>query len=161
MAKVPAQIYIVNFSDIPDLKIKCKGTSIAKLQWMQSQNVNVNKPEETMHPVFDFLVGRVIEWNLEHPDIEDEEDKNEDGTCIHCGLDPDSGESLPIVRQSLVCQGMSFFARFAFGYIFAVSRVSVPKEMTLIGGVENIQEEAMKRLASMQSPPILPTQNLS
>ena len=161
MAKVPAQIYNVTFADIPDLKIKCKGTSIAKLQWLQSQNVNVNKPQESMYPVFDFLLGRVIEWNLEHPDIEDEEDVKADGTCVHCGKDPNSGEYLPITRQSLICQGMSFFARLAFGYIFAVSRVSVPKEMSLNGGVESIQEEAMRRLAEMQSPPTLPTPNLS
>lgn len=161
MAKVSAQIYNLHFSEYPDLEIKCKGTSIAKLQWLQSLNVNVNKPEDAMYPAFDYIVSRVVSWNLEHPDIEDDEDKNDDGTCVHCGLHPDSGEPLPLVRQSLMCQGMSFFGRFVFGYMFAVARVSVPKEMSLNDGAPNIQEEVMSRLAAMQNQSTLPMQNSS
>lgn len=161
IVKAPGKLYNIGLADMPDLEVICKGTTIAKLLWLQAQEVRLNEEDEGKKlAVFRFFAKRVLKWNVGHPDFEDpDEDSTKDGTCIHCGQRPD--ELMEITAQSMLCLEMSFIMQIIFGWMAAVARVSVPKDLSLNNGGGSFQEESTRRLAAMQNQSTLPVPNIS
>lgn len=158
--KPQVQLYNVTFSDKPGLEILCKGTKIGKLLQLQDLKLNLNETDEKKKlTAFKYFAGRIVQWNMLHPDIDDEEDIAEAGHCVLCGQMP--GEPMTPSVQSLMCLEMSEVMGIVFGYMSVVARPSLPKDDSLSDGENRIREEAMRQLGEMQNLTTLPVPNFS
>lgn len=153
------KLYNVVFEDKPGLVLVCRGTKLAKLFQMQGLKINLNEvDEEKKLAAFKFFSDRIVRWNMEHPDLEEDEE-NIEGVCVFCGQEPGS-EMVPSV-QSLLCLELGEVMGLIFGYMSAMASVSIPKEMNSNSGETTTQEAVMRRLAQEQSLGTLSEQNSS
>lgn len=152
--------YVVEFRDKPGLEIVCKGTTIGKLMSLQGMNLDLNeKDPDKKFAAFKYFAGRIIKWNMLHPEIEDEEDIAPEGHCVLCGQRP--GEPMVPSVQSFMCLEVSEIMGIIFGYMSVVARPSLPKDESSNDGGSNIQEELMRQFAEMQNLTQLPVPNFS
>lgn len=150
------QIYNVTYAEFPGLALKCTSATIGKLMSMGNLSIQLNASEEEKLAVFTTFSKRVIEWNIDHPDLDDNEtDSNQ---CPICGLNP--GDRLPVSAKAMLCLDLDFALRMIVGWMRAVTTVSPGKEPNSNNGA-SLQEDVMRRLAELQSPVKLPTPNLS
>ena len=160
------KLYNLQFEDFPGLEVAATGTSLGKLMHLSSLRVNMNEEdEEKRMEVFKFFAGQLVKWNIDHPEIENLDELKEVPTaggsmmvCAQCAVQP--GAPMPCTVESLMCLELSFIMKIIFGWMGAIARVSVPKELSLSDGGKNI-EEAMMRLVQHQNLSTLPTPNLS
>lgn len=160
------KLYNLMFEDFPGLEVVAAGTSLGKLMHLSSLDIQINEPDEEKRMyVFKFFAGQLVKWNVDHPEIDTLDDLEEvpegEGSkmvCRLCKCMP--GAPMPCTVASLLCLELSFIMRIIFGWMSAIARVSVPKELSLSAGGNNI-EEAMMRLVQHQNLSTLPTPNLS
>lgn len=155
--KPKKQLHNVTYNQYPGLLISSKGTTIGKLQKLAGMKMTVNEQDqETVDYIFKFFAGRVITWNLLHPEVEPDEDSDdnyqdvEEPVCSVCGLQED--DLLPTTHEGLYCLEMSFVLSLIFGWMAAIASASDPKEQSSSGGEMSTHTELlMNRLAEMQS----------
>lgn len=154
------KLYHLTFADFEGLEVSAHGTSLGKLIHLSSLNLNLNEQDEAKRlEVFDFFAGILVAWNIEHPALEEAEDDGNGGkVCARCKLP--EGAPMPCTVQSLMCLELDFIMRIIIGWMGAIARVSLPKELSLSDGGMNI-EQAMMKLAQHQNLSTLPMPNLS
>ena len=155
------KLYNLQFEDFPGLEVAATGTSLGKLMHVSTTPLDLNQQdEEKRMEIFNFFAERLVKWNIEHPALEEIASEELDGikVCAHCLLP--EGAPMPCTATSLLCLELDFVMRIIFGWVGAISRVSIPKELLLNGGGRNIEEEMMK-LVQHQNLSTLPTPNLS
>jgi len=153
--KPTKKVYELNFTDFPGLEITATSTALGKLLHLGTLNVQLNEPDEAKKmELFSTFASCLTAWNVDHPALNDGEE-----VCPHCGLAEDV--RMPCTVTSLLCLDLDFIMPLIFGWMATVSRISVPKEMTLSDGGKNIQEEVMKMLGQHPNLSTLPTPNLS
>lgn len=146
--------YNLTYRNMPGLEICAKGTTLGKLQEFSGADIslaekNRKKAEELMR----YFAGRIITWNIVHPEVEHSEDEPTDDNepvCPVCGLSED--DPLPTTLKGMQCLEMSLVLSLMFGWVAAIASVSDPKEPNSSGGETSIPEELMSALADMQSP---------
>lgn len=165
------KVYNISYEDYPGLILKAVSAPLGKLFEISNMRVEVIQEDEAKRMlVFDEFAKRIVEWNIEHPEIEDSATATvamgtatemealvkrlEMGVCARCGLA--EGELLPANGSAMLCLDLDFVVSLLMGWIEATSRVSVPKDLNSNAGGSNTREEATDRLAAMQSPLTLP-----
>lgn len=139
-----SKIYNVSYEDFPGLHIKCKSSTLGELRSL-GQSGSVDNQNA-------FFASRIISWNIGHPPL-----KSDDAVvCPVCSLAESS--PLPVTADAMLCLDLDFLLALIAGYMSAVTRVSVPKGLSLNLG-EKAQEDLMSQLAQLQSPPTLPPLN--
>jgi len=158
--KPQRKIYELEFTDYPGLEIKATSTSLGKLMHLSDMKLNLNEPDAAKRlEVFSVFSGCVVEWNMEHPELTEDNKQPDSMQCKDCALV--EGDPLPSTVKGMMCLELGFMMSLIFGWMTAVSRVSVPKELSLSDGGRNIQEELMKQLGQHQNLSTLPMPNLS
>jgi hypothetical protein len=110
--------------------------------------------------LFNTFAACVVRWNIEHPElVNPEQAEGHPPICFNCKLE--EGAPMPCEVMSLLCLDLDFIMPIMFGWMAAISRISVPKELSLSDGGRHIQEELMKQLGQHQNLSTLPTPNLS
>ena len=142
-------VYRLTFRDQPGIAIVCKSAPLGTLLKLSSMGVNRKDEEETLK-AFGYFAKRIIEWNVDHPEIEQEfEDDELTDVCPQCGLT--AGDRLPVTAKGLACLGIDFVQTTIAAWIKAVSRVSLPKEESYSDG-EMSTETPQTRLGMLQDP---------
>lgn len=156
--KPQRKIYDLVFADYPGLEIKATSTSLGKLMELSEMKLNLNEPDaEKRLEVFTVFAACVVEWNMEHPELTEDNKQPDSMCCKDCGLL--EGIALPATVKGMMCLELGFMMSLIFGWMAAVSRVSVPKELSLSDGGKNIQEELMKQLGQHPNLSTLLTPN--
>ncbi len=163
--KPKKQLHNVTYNQYPGLLISSKGTTIGKLQQLAGMKMTVNEQDqEKVAYVFRFFTGRVITWNLLHPEVEPLEPGDEgfnpddpDEVCSVCGLQ--EGDLLPTTTEALYCLELSFVLSLIFGWMAAIASASDPKGLSSSNGEmrtpeTQVQDLLMSKLAEMQNLPI-------
>lgn len=157
--KPQPKVYELAFTDYPGLEIQATSTALGKLLQLGQLNLKLDEQdEEKRMRVFNMFSSVLVSWNVEHPTLTEDSKNPENMTCAECGLL--EGEPMPCTVQSLMCLELSFIMSIIFGWMAAISRASVPKELSLSNGVNN-SEELMRQLAQHQNLSPLPMPNLS
>lgn len=150
------KIYNLVFADREGLEVKTRSATLGEVEKVSAMSMNIHEKDEAKRlEVFAFFSKKLISWNVEHPELDDEEAE----TCTECGLLV--GAPLPTTVQSMKCLELDMIVDIIKGWVFAVGRVSIPKELSSKNGGSNIPEEVMKQLDALQSPGTLPTPNFS
>lgn len=161
--KPSKKTFQLELEDYPGMEVTVRSSSMGQLLEMESLKVSVNEPDPKKKlAVFDFMAGRIITWNVDHPDTDgpdtDEKKWNPlEDPCPRCGLV--AGQPLPTTSDAMLCLEMDMVMNLFFGWIFAVARVSLPKGMGSNVGGMNLQEELMNELGRLQNPGTLQEQN--
>ena len=158
--KPQRKIYDLEYADYPGLEIKATSTSLGKLMHLSEMKLDLNEsdPEKRLE-VFGVFAGCVMTWNMEHPELTEDNKQLDSMQCKDCGLV--EGDPVPPTVQGMMCLELGFMMSLIFGWMAAVSRVNVPKELSLSDGGRNIQEEMMRQLAQHQNLSTLPTPSFS
>lgn len=142
-------VYKLTFHNQPGIVIMCKSAPLGTLLKLSNMGINRKDAKET-RKAFGYFAKRIIEWNVDHPEIEQEfEDDELTDVCTECGLK--AGDRLPVTSQGLACLGIDFVQTTIAAWINAVSRVSLPKEESYDDG-EMSTETPQTRLGMLQSP---------
>lgn len=158
--KPQRKVYDLEFTDYPGLEIQATSTSLGKLMHLSEMKLNLNEPDVKKRlEVFGVFAGCVIAWNMEHPELTEDNRQPDSMCCKDCGLI--EGIALPPTVQGMMCLELGFMMSLIFGWMAAISRVNVPKELSLSNGGSNIQEELMRQLAAHQNLSTLPQPNFS
>jgi hypothetical protein len=146
-------IYNLNFVDGPyeGLIIKIKGMSIGRLTSFTNEGWNSKDPAKNIR-VFEYIASRIVEWNLEHPEV-DNPSEDDASKCALCGLS--EGNPMPKVGQSFLCIDLNLIMKIMNTWVATVAEVNPGKEQSMPNG-----EMLEKALAMLQSE-MLPTPNLS
>lgn len=148
------KIYNLEFADFPGLEVSAKACTLAELTYVSQLTPDVREkdPEKRLE-LFHFFVGKLLSWNIEHP-----ETNTPGGACANCGLT--EGQPMPTTVDSVLCLELSLVMAIIVGWVLAQARVSVPKELNLnSGGNDTLTENVMKELEKLQNPPTLPQPN--
>lgn len=151
------KLYRLEFEDYPGLEITATSTSLGKLMHLASMELRLGSgiPESERTELFEFFASKIVTWNVEHPELDT---TREDGTCLQCGLA--EGAPLPTTLEGILCLDLTFTMSIIIGWMTTLTKASLPKGMSLKnGGI--VPEDLMKQLGELQSPPKLPTPNLS
>lgn len=154
-------VYQLVFHDMPELEVMARGASLGKLLEISALNVSLNEANrQKLDVVFKFIAKRIITWNVEHPDIDEDEIEEEDERnptlCPVCGMEP--GDPMPTTAEALMCLDLRFVMQIFFGWMQAVARIPVPKGLSLPAGETNF-DSLMKQLGEHQNPLTLQEQN--
>jgi hypothetical protein len=147
----------MQFDAYPGLEVTTIGASLGRMLDLGPSRVSLDMSREEQLKMFDFFATRIVTWNVEHPDLTDDE-RTPEGLCVRCGLAEDM--PLPTTITGLLCLDPSFITALIMGWMEAVTRVSGPKGQSTNDGGLNMQA-LMSQLANLQSPQTLPTLNLS
>lgn len=156
--KPSSKKYNVSYRQYPGLVITAKGTTLGKLQKLSAMKMTINEQDkDKIDYVFKFFVGRVITWNILHPEIELDDDfeisDDNEPACPVCGLE--EGQPVPTTVEAMYCLELSFILSLIFGWMAVIASVSDPKELNFSDGAMNSHmEDLMSRLGEMQSPSI-------
>lgn len=125
--------YNLQFEAYPGLTVSVRGTSMGKLfELVKYQNIDAaSLDEEAKQKIFGFFASRVITWNVEHPELETEEEIAADA-CAVCGLP--SGVPLPTTVEGMFCLDLSFIYDIINGWTKGIAQVNAPKEQSSSGG---------------------------
>lgn len=151
--KPQALIYNLNFVDGPyqGLIIKMKGMSIGRLTSFVDAGWNSKDPAKNIE-VFDYIATRIVEWNMDHPEV-DNPDKDDATKCVLCGLRED--DPMPKIGKSFLCIDITLIMKIMNTWVEAVAEVATPLGNNMQSG--DLLEKA---LAMLQSE-TLPIPNLS
>jgi hypothetical protein len=142
-------VYRITFRHQPGIVIMCKSAPLGTLLKLANMGIN-NKDEKETLKAFGYFAKRILDWNIDHPEIEQEfEDEELSDACPQCGLF--AGDRLPITAKGLSCLGVDFVQLVIAAWITKVSRVSLPKDESLSDG-ESSTEMPINELGSLQSP---------
>lgn len=131
------------------LEVSARSTTMAKLRKVMETNVDSRDPE-TYHDVFRFFAGRIVTWNVLHPEIEE---PTEEGHCPHCNRRED--EELPVSFQSMMCLDPDLVIQIIRAWIVAVTSVELPKELNTRTGNATEHLSNMREIESLPIPPQL------
>jgi hypothetical protein len=152
--KPKANLYHITFTDIPELDIYCKGATIGKLVSFSQMVVNIKDIAATNQAeIFEYFATRVVQWNVEHPEIDEYLVIDGEATdkCALCGSR--EGEELPIGPRAFYCLDLSFIMKIMQGWMVAITRVAAPKAQNSSDGeMTSLEEALMNQLGSLQSP---------
>jgi hypothetical protein len=149
------KVYQLAFTDFPGLEIDAVSTSLGKLMRVGELNIKIDEPdEEKRMEMFNTFAACIVNWNMEHPALPEGAE-----VCANCGLVEDT--PMPCTVKHLLCLDLDFIMPIMFGWIATISRVSVPKELSLSDGGRNIPEEVMKLLGQHPNLSTLPAQSSS
>jgi hypothetical protein len=137
--------YVIEFEDAPGLELRCTSTSLGKLQSTQQLSADPTKQFEA----FKVFVDNVVSWNIEHPDMENDEDDY----CTVCGSP--AGVPLAVSLDGLKCLDLGFVTKLFMGWVQGMTQVSIPKDLNSSLG-ESAQKELIQMLGQLQSPTTLP-----
>lgn len=161
--KPEATIYNLRFQDAgySGLVVKMRSMSLGRLSVFIRQPIDKQDPSKTME-VFDFFASKIIEWNVEHPEIDNPKKIEEEGKptrydfsqCDHCGLRED--DPIPTIGENILCLDIAFISRIMTVWAEAVASVSLPKEMNTKIGDETERQLALLRAEEL---PTLDFQN--
>lgn len=161
--KPESTVYNLRFQDAgySGLVVRMRSMSLGRLSVFIKQPIDKQDPSKTMD-VFDFFASKIIEWNVEHPEIDNPKRiEAEDGSvsydfnvCDHCGLRED--DPIPTIGDNLLCLDIAFITRIMTIWAEAVASVSLPKEMNT-----RIGDETERQLSSLKAEtlPMLDFQN--
>jgi hypothetical protein len=153
--KPTKKVYELSFTDFPGLEIDAVSTSLGKLMRVGELNVRIDEPDqEKRMELFSIFTGCIARWNMEHPALPQGVDR-----CANCNLVED--DPMPVNVTSLLCLDLDFIMPIIFGWVATISRVSVPKELSLSDGGRSIPEEVMKLLGQHPNLSTLPAQSSS
>jgi hypothetical protein len=149
--KPNSTIYKLHFESphLLGLEVKARSTTMAKLRKVMETNVDT-KDIETYHDVFKFFAGRIVEWNVLHPEIEE---PTIEGKCPYCGLTEDT--IMPVNFQSVMCLDPDMVIQIIRAWIVAVTSVELPKEINTRAGNETEHLLNMMTTESLPIPPHL------
>lgn len=158
--KPKRKLYEIVIVEFPGLEVTCKSTPLGKLLDLTKEFGNLKVDDmandvEKQKRVFGFFAKQIITWNVEHPDLDDDDsvfelEKSSEPTCKRCGLSP--GQLMPTEMEYMLCLEMQFIMAIIFGWVTAVASASNPKGMNLSNGAGTSQKDLMQMLAEMQSP---------
>jgi hypothetical protein len=161
--KPMGKIYDLAFEDHPGLEVRCKGASLGELNKVRELEPNMNEPDEKKRlAVFGFFEKKVISWNIVHPEVSEPSEIDEK-VCARCALKED--DELPISVHHMQCLELSFIMQIIIGWVFAVARVSIPKDMNLSNGApigqgsplpDGLVKAITTQLENLQNPSKLP-----
>lgn len=151
--KPQALIYNLNFVDGPyeGLIVKIKGMSIGRLTSFIDAGWNSKDPAKNIE-VFDYIASRIVEWNMDHPEV-DNPSKDDQAVCALCGLRED--ESMPREGKSFLCIDISLIMKIMNTWVGAVAEVADPLGKGMPSG------EMIEKALAMLASETLPTPNLS
>lgn len=153
--KPTKDVHNLTYRQYPGLEITARGTTIGKLQQFMKLRMTVNEQNaEQIDKAFGFFAQRVVTWNIEHPEIELDEDfeisDDNEPVCATCGLE--EGAPLPTTVKAMYCLELKFILSLIFGWMAAIASVSDPKELSFNSGEMNTHtQELMMKLAEMQN----------
>ncbi len=163
--KPEKQHYRISFEDRPGLEVVAKSVPLSKMNYLSTLQVDHREQDEAKRmEVFSNLAKYLVRWNIEHPEPDE---VNEDGTCVICGLKED--DPMPVSVLSLKCLDVELVSAILTGWMFAVARASIPKEMRSSNGgmigqsiplSDGMTDETTRLLERLQNPTTLPTPNL-
>lgn len=149
--KPTAKHYELSFTQFPGLEVTAKGATLGEIETIQGMNISVNEkdPEKRME-IFRFFEKKLVKWNLEHPEVTGE-------VCADCGLAED--DPMPTTVRSMLCLEADMILQIVIGWVFAIARASLPKEMNLSSGgktgplntPQELTEELMRQLEKAQN----------
>jgi hypothetical protein len=153
--KPTRKVYDIQFTDYPGLEIKATSTSLGKLMQLSDMQLNLNEPDaEKRLEVFTVFAGCIVSWNMEHPELTEDNKQPDSMCCKDCGLM--EGIALPATVQGMMCLELGFMMSLIFGWMAAISRVNVPKELSLSNGGNDIPGEVMRLLGQHPNLSTLP-----
>lgn len=156
--KPTKKIYQLSFTDFPGLEVDATSTSLGKLMHLGTLNIQLNETDESKRmELFTEFAACLVRWNIEHPAVTAKQ--ADSMACANCGLVEDV--PMPVSLQSLLCLDLDFIMPIIFGWMMAIARVNVPKELSLSDGGRRIQEDLMRQLGQHQNLTTLPQPNFS
>lgn len=140
--KPPTKHYEIVVEDYPGLEVTARSAPLGEMMDASALSTDIfkAKTEAEKLAVFEFFVDKLITWNIDHPDTKNGE------PCKRCGLTPDM--PLPTTVDGMLCLDMDFVMKIIFGWMGAVTRLSVPKGMSMPSGA-NGPEDLMMKLAQL------------
>lgn len=146
--KPPRKIYTITFDSMPGFVMKCIGASLGQLFEITETELSLSADNRVnVSKAFDFLATRIVEWNMEHPDLDP-------GLAVcTCGLKP--GDALPPAAENLKCLDPALVLEILFGWVDIVARVNQKKETSTENGANDtpatIAARMLEQLANAQS----------
>lgn len=142
-------VYRITFRHQPGIVVMCKSSPLGTLMKLSNMKIDPKDQKENMK-AFGYFAKRIIDWNVDHPEIEQEfEGEDLTDTCPECGLM--AGDRLPITAKGLACLAIDFVQLLIAAWMTKVSRVSLPKDESLSDG-ESSTEIPISELGSLQNP---------
>lgn len=131
--KPPAQHIELHLAAYPGLEVTMASATVGELFAMGDMPANIMKASESeRETLLAFFGDRVIAWNMEHPDTRN------NAACNRCGLV--GGEALPPNSASFNCLDFSLVAAIIGGWMFGIVKVSIPKELNTMNGMQSPEE---------------------
>lgn len=142
-------VYKITFANQPGLVIMCKSAPLGTLLTLAGMGIDRADEEKTLK-AFGYFAKRILDWNVDHPEINQEFETDElTNICPRCGLT--MGERLPITAKGLACLDVDFVQLVITKWISAVSRVSPGKDEYYSNG-ENDTQIPTSELGMLQNP---------
>lgn len=161
------QHYRISFEDRPGLEVTAKSVPLGKMNYISTLKVDHQEADEAKRmELFSVLTQYIVSWNIDHP--EPDEFVENTLNCAMCGLKED--DPLPVAVKNMQCLEIELVSAILSGWMFAIARASIPKEMRSNSGGMNgpsiplsdgMTEETTRLLERLQNPVTLPTPNLS
>jgi hypothetical protein len=152
--------FLLDFQEFEGLEVTTKSAPLGRLLDMAATPLDVRaQNRDALDKVMKFFLKRVVTWNIEHPEIDKDDEGNVPEACPVCGLA--EGQLLPVDIKYVYCLELTFITSILFGWMSTIARVSAPKGMSGSDGESNIQEAQMRQLGDLQSPLKLPEPNFS
>lgn len=152
--KPSKKTFRVRFEDYPGLLVVCKSVNLGTLTKLNAL-AGSNDPDDAK-AAFGFFAKRIITWNMEHPDLDDDDEE----TCPVCGSEP--GAMLPSTVDGMMCLEVDFVMKLILGWVQAITSVPAPKAPNSSDGessTTNGGDSALTRLGNLANQTKLPTLN--
>jgi hypothetical protein len=149
--KPQANVYVLNFVDgqYEGLIVKMKSMTIGRLSSFVKEGWDSKDPAKNLE-VFDFIASKIVEWNIDHPEIDD---PDVNGNCRVCGLLEDA--PLPKTGKSFLCLDIVLITKILNTWTQAVASVAAPLDKNTQNG------DALEQALAALTTETLPTPNLS
>lgn len=141
--KPQRKTYTLEYTQYPGLVITAGSPELGKVLSPESFTINMTAADPaTRIQAFKTFTDHVVTWNIEHPDTDD------GNACPRCGLAPD--QLMPTTVEMLSCLDVSFVIDILMGWVTTVSRVSLPKGLSMTDGTTDIGT-LMRQLGELQN----------
>lgn len=152
--KPSRKIYQLQFEQFPGMAVHAYSASLGQI--IDLDGMDRSKLSATqIHSMMELLADHIAVWNLVHPDIP----QGKGDVCPRCGLAPEM--PMPTAVKYMFCLDQELMLAIIFGWVTAMVRVSVPKEMTALSGSNEKMSELIKTLGELQNQATLPVPNFS
>lgn len=140
-------VYKITFRNQPGIVIMMKSSQLGTL--MKISAMGITTDEKKNMKAFGYIAKRIIEWNVDHPEIEPEfEDDEITDICRSCGLQ--GGDRLPVTAKGLSCLPIDFVQSMVGRWMMAITSVNPGKDESLSYG-ESDTDMPTSELGSMQN----------